>query len=198
MKSKILPDYCISGRALEAVDGVVLHYFSGKNVDPANQFDLHVCRDLFLDLNRPKADRSKYMTTERWPDARMFASAHLLIGRHGEVWRLVEFDKQAYHAGASILNGRSNCNRWTLGIELVGTQDSGFTEAQYRALAALLSDLRAEYGFSEENVAGHDSVRWAAIQAGSEKRPKYDPSGRKDGLGDNFDGAYLRQLWLNK
>ena len=54
MRSKILPEYCYSGRELEALDGVVVHYFSGKNVDPDNQFDLEVCRNLFLDLNRAK------------------------------------------------------------------------------------------------------------------------------------------------
>ena len=130
------------------------------------------------------------MLEDRWPDGRMYASAHLLVGRDGETWRLVEYDLQAYHAGASILNGRKNCNRWTIGIELVGTQDSGFTNAQYTALA----DLLQEFDVPTANVAGHDSVRWAAIQAGSNKRPKYDPSGRKDGQGDNFDWNYLQTL----
>ncbi len=190
MRSKILPEYCISGRELEALDGVVIHYFSGKNVDPDNQYDLDVCRNLFLDLNRPKAEREFYMLEEHWPDGRMYASAHLLIGRDGETWRLVEYDKQAYHAGASILNGRSNCNRWTIGVELVGTQSSGFTDAQYRALA----DLLKEFDVPVANIAGHDTVRWNAIQAGSTKRPKYDPSGRKDGQGDNFDWNYLQRL----
>jgi len=194
MKAKILPGYCTSGRKLDALDGVIVHYFSGKNVDIDNQFDLAVCRNLFLDLNRPKSDREFYMLEDRWPDGRMYASAHVLIGRGGEVWKLVEFDRQAYHAGASILNGRHSCNRWTLGVELVGTVDSGFSQAQYKALATLLADLQTEHGFSPENVAGHDTVRWAAIQGGSTKRAKYDPSGRKDGLGDNFDWAYLQGI----
>jgi N-acetyl-anhydromuramyl-L-alanine amidase AmpD len=194
LHSKILPDHCISGRTLEQVDGVVLHYFSAKNVDPARQFDLAVCRNLFLDLNKPKSTRRWFMHEEKWPEDRMYASAHLLIGRQGVIWKLVEYDKQAFHAGASIMNGRSHCNRWTLGIELIGTQDSGFSKAQYEALANLLLILRAEFGFDSHHIQGHDTVRWAAIQAGSEKRPKYDPSGRKDGGGDNFDWFYLYKL----
>lgn len=197
MLSKVLPDFCTSGRKLEALDGVIIHYFSGRNVDPDHPFDMNVCRDLFLDLNRPKERRSAYMTGDRWPEKRMFASAHVLIGREGEVWKLVEFDRQAYHAGASVLNGRTNCNRWTLGIELVGTVDSGFSRAQYVALADLLTSLQAEHGFARESVSGHDTVRWAAIQGGTEKRPKYDPSGRKDGLGDNFDWSYLHNVWID-
>ena len=190
MRSKILPEYCTSGRDLVELAGVVIHYFSAKNVDPERIYDLDTCRRLFLDLNRPKSEREWFMKADNWPDARMYASAHLLIGRDGETWRLVEYDKQAYHAGASILNGRKNCNAWTIGIELVGTQSSGFTEAQYKQLAELLK----EFDVPVANVAGHDSVRWAAIQAGSDKRPKYDPSGRKDGQGDNFDWNYLNEL----
>lgn len=196
MLSKELPDFCISGRDLEAVDGVIVHYFSARNVDMENLFNLHVCRDLFIDLNLPKAKRIHYMQEDKWPGGRMYASAHVLVGRGGEMWKLVEFDKQAYHAGASVLNGRSGCNRWTLGVELVGTVDSGFTREQYAALAQFLQELQAQHSFPDENVAGHDLVRWNAIQGGSQKRPKYDPSGRKDGQGDNFDWSYLRKLWL--
>lgn len=163
-----------------------------------NLFNLHVCRDLFIDLNLPKAKRVNYMKEPKWPGGRMYASVHVLVGRGGEMWKLVEFDKQAYHAGASVLNGRSGCNRWTLGVELVGTVDSGFTREQYAALAQFLRELQEKHRFPSENVAGHDAVRWAAIQGGSEKRAKYDPSGRKDGKGDNFDWPYLRKLWLDE
>ena len=110
------------------------------------------------------------------------------------MWKLVDFDKEAYHAGASRLNGRDSCNRWTLGIELIGTNTSGFTREQYQATAELVVDLEAEYGFPRENVAGHDHVRWEAIQAGSKAKFKYDPTGRKDGKGDNFDWFYLGKL----
>lgn len=194
MHSRTLPNFCISGRPLEEVGGVVVHYFSGKNVDVDKQYELEVCRDLFLDLNRPKEERELYMHADNWPNGRMYASAHLLVGRGGEVWKLVEFDKQAYHAGASILGGRKLCNRWTIGVELVGTNDSGFTDDQYTALAELLVDLMNTYDFQRTRIAGHDTVRHAAIQAGDSTKKKYDPSGRSDGLGDNFDWAYLEQL----
>lgn len=190
MRSKILPDYCTSGRDLVELAGVIVHYFSAKNVDLDNQFDLDVCRRLFMDLNRAKAEREWFMLEDNWPDGRMYASAHLMIDRDGETWRLVEYDKQAYHAGASILNGRKNCNGWTLGVELLGTQDSGFTQVQYEKLAEVLGTLEVDADY----IAGHDTVRHAAIQAGSDKRPKYDPSGRKNGQGDNFDWPFLRSL----
>ncbi len=169
---------------------MIVHYFSAKKVDLVNQFDLETCRNLFLDLNRPKDQREQYMKGDKWPAGRMYASAHLMIDRDGEVWRLVEYDKQAYHAGASVLNGRPSCNRWTLGIELLGTQDSGFTADQYRELAKICVELEVPRNL----IAGHDLVRYQAIQAGSTKRHKYDPSGRKDGQGDNFQLEYFHHL----
>lgn len=190
MRSKILPDYCVSGRKLDALDGAVIHYFSAKNVDEDNQFDLDACRNLFKDLNRPRDKREHYMLDDIFPEGRMYASAHILIGRDGEVWKLCEYDRQAYHAGASILNGRKSCNRWTLGIELIGHDASGFSEDQYQVLAKLLAKLIDE-GMDRANILGHDSVRWAAIEAGSNKSKKYDPSGRSDGQGDNFDWSFL-------
>ncbi|MGI9251032.1 MAG: N-acetylmuramoyl-L-alanine amidase [Pseudohongiellaceae bacterium] len=190
MRSKILPGYCTSGRKLEELGGAIVHYFSAKNVDPENMFDLETCRDLFLDLNRPKAGRERFMKSDKWPVKRMYASAHLMIDREGETWRLVEYDRQAYHAGASILHGRPSCNRWTIGIELLGTQDSGFTSSQYRELAKICAELEIH----QDNIAGHDLVRFQAIQEGSSKRHKYDPSGRKDGQGDNFQWDYFHHL----
>ncbi len=194
MKNKTLPAYCHPDRLIESVDGVILHYVSLRNVDYDNRFDMLGIWDLFRDLNRERGRRERYMLTETWPDKRMYASAHVLIGRSGEVWQLLPFNLQAWHAGKSILNGRRNCNRWTLGVELAGTQDSGFSDSQYKALAALLVRLMDQYGFDVDSIAGHDAVRYAAIQAGEAKAKKYDPSGRYDGTGDNFDYQYLYEL----
>jgi N-acetyl-anhydromuramyl-L-alanine amidase AmpD len=195
VKSKLLPAYCKSGRGIAEVGGVVIHFFSCKNVAPDLQFDMTACRNLFLDLNRPRRLREFYMKESQWPEDRLYASAHLLIGRDGETWRLAESSEQTYHAGASRMDGRDNLNAWTLGVELIGTDTSGFTRPQYSALAAFLSESRAKHGFSRANVQGHDMVRYAANMAGAGKPPKVDPSGQADGLGTNFDWELLRELW---
>lgn len=46
------------------------------------------------------------------------ASAHVVIGRDGNIVQLVPFDTVAWHAGASTYNGRSGYNRLSIGIEL--------------------------------------------------------------------------------
>lgn len=50
------------------------------------------------------------------PDVK--ASAHLVVGRGGEVVQMIPFDRIAWHAGVSSWNGRTNLNRFSIGIEI--------------------------------------------------------------------------------
>lgn len=50
------------------------------------------------------------------PTAR--ASAHVVVGRAGQVRQLVPFDVIAWHAGQSAWLGRQGCNGFSIGIEL--------------------------------------------------------------------------------
>lgn len=189
---KKLPDFCYNSRKLERVSGIIVHYYSAINAEPSNPFDMEVCRNLFLDLNRVQAQRQWYL--KDGPPERAYASAHVLIGRDGTEWLLVPLDKQAYHAGESVLNGQRYCNNFTLGVELVGTINSGFTDIQYEKLAAFCKTMLKQHGFGVDMIAGHDQVRWAAMQAGHTDKKKYDPSGKPDGTGSNFDWEKLRGL----
>jgi len=47
------------------------------------------------------------------------ASAHVVVDRDGSLTQLVPFDRVAWHAGKSQWAGRSGCNQFTLGIEIV-------------------------------------------------------------------------------
>ena len=46
-------------------------------------------------------------------------SAHIVVDRDGSITQMVEFDTVAFHAGKSTLDGRSGCNSFTVGIEIV-------------------------------------------------------------------------------
>ena len=50
------------------------------------------------------------------PDVK--ASAHVVIGRDGQVIQLVPFNIEAWHAGKSCYGGRSELNHYSIGIEL--------------------------------------------------------------------------------
>jgi len=100
-------------------------------------------------------------------------SSHFLIRRDGEVVQFVPVERRAWHAGASAWRGRSRCNDFSIGIELEGTEDDAFTDAQYRALTALLKKLRARLPLRD--VAAHSDVA----------------PGRKTDPGARFDWARL-------
>jgi AmpD protein len=82
----------------------------------------------------------------------MKVSAHFLVRRDGELVQFVPVARRAWHAGASSWRGRSRCNDFSVGIELEGTEDAPFQDAQYRTLVDLLKGL----GLRE--IAAHSDV----------------------------------------
>ena len=69
-------------------------------------------------------------------------SSHFLVRRDGELVQFVPLEARAWHAGASRWRGRERCNDFSVGVELEGTDDSPFADAQYVQLAFLLRSLR--------------------------------------------------------
>jgi len=70
-------------------------------------------------------------------------SAHYLIDLKGTVWQLAREDQKTWHAGISRMpeNGRESVNDFSIGIELIGTEETDFTQAQYQTLALLTKDI---------------------------------------------------------
>jgi AmpD protein len=107
-------------------------------------------------------------------------SAHLLIQRDGQLLQFVSFCGRAWHAGQSCYQGRDNCNDFSIGIELEGTDDDPYTAAQYSILSAVSAVLIAHYpGMEAHNIVGHSDIA----------------PGRKTDPGPVFDWLrYRRQL----
>lgn len=84
-------------------------------------------------------------------------SAHYVIGREGRVVQMVREDAVAWHAGKSEMpkTGETNVNNFSLGIELVGCADSGFTDRQMAACYQLLEQLVSGYHVEPDRVVGH-------------------------------------------
>ncbi|MBX3705162.1 MAG: 1,6-anhydro-N-acetylmuramyl-L-alanine amidase AmpD [Pseudomonadales bacterium] len=86
-------------------------------------------------------------------------SAHLFIDRRGRATQFVPFDRRAWHAGLSSWRGRPSCNRFSIGIELEGTDTGRYTAAQYTRLGRVLADLFDRYpGLGPDAVVGHQEV----------------------------------------
>jgi len=91
--------------------------------------------------------------------AALRVSSHALIRRTGEIVQYVPFIRRAWHAGASQYQGRTNCNDFSIGIELEGTDDEPYTDTQYERLAALIEALLATFPtLSRDRIAGHSDI----------------------------------------
>lgn len=102
------------------------------------------------------------LSCEAHPDFRdlenLKVSSHLLVKRDGSIVQFVPFDKRAWHAGVSHYQGRENCNDFSIGIELEGTDYSGYCGAQYSVLADICKELAKVYGISLVDIAGHCDI----------------------------------------
>jgi AmpD protein len=86
-------------------------------------------------------------------------SAHLLIKRNGSCVQYVPFDKRAWHAGESNYDGQNNCNDFSIGIELEGTESVAYTEAQYERLIVVINTLLKTYPkLSRQRITGHSEI----------------------------------------
>ena len=142
---------------------VVLHNISL----PPNCFETGLVRDLFMGE----------LDTKVHPDLAdlegLRVSSHFFIERNGRIVQFVGCGKRAWHAGVSRFNGRDNCNDFSIGIELEGTDFVAFEDEQYQALEKLLKAIDARYGLSY--IVGHSDIA----------------PGRKTDPGPHFDWVRL-------
>ena len=86
----------------------------------------------------------------------MQVSSHFFIRRDGSLIQFVPCRMRAWHAGASTWRGRERCNDFSQGIELEGSDDLPFTDAQYASLNRLLATLTQAYPI--EAIVGHSDI----------------------------------------
>ena len=94
------------------------------------------------------------------PEAKV--SAHYVVAEDGQVVRMVDEDKRAWHAGRSWWRGTSDINSASIGIEIVNPgHEFGyrpFPEAQIEAVIALLAGIMERHSITRGNVVGHSDV----------------------------------------
>jgi N-acetyl-anhydromuramoyl-L-alanine amidase len=103
-------------------------------------------------------------------------SSHFLVRRDGKLIQFVPCELRAWHAGESRWQGRQRCNDFSIGVELEGSDEVAFTDAQYAQLSRLTHELRSRYPI--EDVTGHCHIA----------------PGRKTDPGPSFDWDRYRSL----
>jgi len=106
-------------------------------------------------------------------------SSHLLIDRNGSLTQYVPFTRRAWHAGESSLCGRTACNDFSIGIELEGSDEEDYEDAQYRVLADVVAALQECWpAITRDRIVGHADIA----------------PGRKTDPGPAFDWDYFFRL----
>lgn len=153
----------------DGIDLLVIHSISL----PPGEFGGPWIDDLFH--NRLDPDAHPYFAQIH----ALEVSAHCLIRRDGRIVQYVPFDKRAWHAGPSCFEGRENCNDFSIGIELEGSDEAAFTDEQYRALAEVTRSIRSLYpAITAARVTGHSDIA----------------PGRKTDPGPAFDWQRYREM----
>lgn len=104
-------------------------------------------------------------------------SAHFFLQRDGNIIQFVSTAQRAWHAGVSALEGRPNCNDYSIGIEIEGSDFVPFEAVQYNRLAELVCCLQKVYPLRV--VCGHEHIA----------------PGRKTDPGPCFDWQLCQQTW---
>jgi AmpD protein len=147
-----------------SIDQLVLHNISL----PAGAFGGPHIADLFT-------NRCDFAADPSFADLRgLEVSSHFLVRRDGALTQFVACSARAWHAGTSVFEGRENCNDFSIGIEVEGSDHVAFSPAQYDALATLIRALVARYPITA--IAGHEHVA----------------PGRKTDPGPHFEWQLLR------
>ncbi len=139
---------------------------------PPGEFGGPWIDDLFM--NRLDPDAHPYFATI----ASLRVSSHLLIRRDGELIQYVPLHMRAWHAGTSCFTDREDCNDYSIGIELEGSDDTKFTDAQYSALARVTIEIQQRFpAIAVDRITGHSDIA----------------PGRKTDPGPEFDWARYRR-----
>lgn len=118
------------------IDTIILHSIHNLHPELGERFSAKACKSV-LD--------------------KFEVSAHYLIDREGTVCRMVPESKAARHAGVSSMpDKRESVNDSSIGIELIGDEESQFTDRQYQELTNLCVTICGRYDI--RYILGHNHI----------------------------------------
>lgn len=156
IKSAILTqaEYCPTSHCDERPDATQVSLLVIHNISlPPNEFGGDYIKYFFSGCLDPKLH--PYFATIY----QMRVSAHCLIKRNGDILQFVPFNKRAWHAGLSSFQGVSQCNDYSIGIELEGADHIAYTSSQYQSLTKVTKSLMQDYpAITLGRIVGHNDI----------------------------------------
>ena len=95
---------------------------------------------------------------------------HFCVTEDGTVYRIVDRDREAFHAGRSMWNGKEDVDQFSIGIECVGYHNKPMGMVQLRAIRDLVKELKNMYNIPDDRVVAHSHVAYGAPNKWQKRR----------------------------
>ena len=142
--------------------------------------------------------RSAADALARLRDPASGVASHYVVDEDGLVFRLVDEDRRAAHAGVSFWRGHEALNDRSIGIEIVNPGHEWgyrpFPQAQIEAVEALCAGILERHPIPGRNVVGHSDVAPDRKQDPGELFPWRRLAERGIGLWPDVDGSDVTRL----
>jgi N-acetylmuramoyl-L-alanine amidase len=112
---------------------------------------------LFLVIHYTAMDNAED-AIQRLCDPKTEVSSHYVVGKDGTIYRLVDEENRAWHAGVSFWDGHSDLNSSSIGIEIDNTGAEPYNQVQMNAVIALANDIIARRKIRTFYVVGHSDI----------------------------------------
>ncbi len=169
------PNFGRKKRSLKSVKAIVFHY-TGMQSE----------RESIKRLCNPKFE----------------VSCHYLINQNGNIYRLVQDNKIAWHAGKSCWAIFKNLNNNSIGIELVNKGHRfGYTNFKKKQLSSLINICKIlikKYKIKKKYIVGHSDIAPLRKKDPGEKFPWKKLSQKNIGIWHDFSPTYLKKFRKKK
>ncbi len=88
--------------------------------------------------------------------------AHYMVDAEGRVYRLIDKDRVAFHAGRSMWNGKTDIDNYSVAIEVCGYHNKTINGAQISSIKELVAALQKIYNVPDDRVLPHSMVAYGA------------------------------------
>ena len=106
--------------------------------------------------------QSERESLKRLTNPKSGVSCHYLINRKGKIFKMVNDQNIAWHAGKSLWQKYKNLNQNSIGVELVNKGHrygyQNFTKKQINSLVKLCKKLKRKYRIKSRLILGHSDI----------------------------------------
>ena len=171
IKNYYSPNFDSKKRSIKSIKIIIIHY-TGMQSE----------RESIIRLCSPKTK----------------VSSHFLINQNGKVYRFVQDNQIAWHAGKSCWGKYKNLNKNSIGIELVNKGHqfgyTNFKKNQLLSLIKICKILVKKYKIKKRNIIGHSDIAPLRKIDPGEKFPWKQLSKKNIGIWHSSKSSLLRKF----